>query len=539
MKRQIKRVIAGVLAVATLFLATPIDGTFTNPLTLKSNFTVSAETYGDLTYEIVDGKISITGCDESATDVVIPSEIDGLPVTSISSLAFSWCKELTSIKIPGSVTSIGGQAFFLCESLTEIAVDEDNQYFCDIDRVLFNKDKTTIIAYPLGKTSIEYEIPDSVTRIGKDAFAQHSSLTSVTIPDSVTSIEEGAFMNCLNLNSIAIPNLVFNIGYLAFWGCYGLTSIMVGEDNQYYSDIDGVLFSKDETTLIQYPSSNPLELYDVSDSVTSIGYSAFSHCSNLTSITVPNSVTSIGGLAFSYCSSLTSITMPDSVTDIGENAFSECSSLKSITIPDSITEIRWGVFNNCSSLESITIPDSVINISGGAFKGCSSLTSITIPDAITEIEWGMFSDCSSLISITIPDSVVRVGAWAFSHCTYLTSITIPNSISIIEEYAFYGCSNLTSITVPDSVTSIGDNAFNGCLNLKTITIPASVTSIGDNAFDSNYLRTIYGYTGSAAETYANEKGITFIALDGEFRIGDLTYQVVDGEVSITECDSRA
>ena len=152
MKRQIKRVIAGVLAVATLFLATPISNISTNPLTLKSNFTVSAETYtfDDLAYEIVDGKISITGCDESATDVVIPNEIDGLPVTSIGNLAFSWCKELSSIKIPGSVTSIGGQAFFLCESLTEIAVDEDNQYFCDIDGVLFNKDKTTIIAYPLG-----------------------------------------------------------------------------------------------------------------------------------------------------------------------------------------------------------------------------------------------------------------------------------------------------------------------------------------------------------------------------------------------------
>ena len=137
--------------------------------------------------------------------------------------------------------------------------------------------------------------------------------------------------------------------------------------------------------------------------VTQIGWSAFSGCTSLTSITIPYGVVSIGWKAFFGCTSLTSITIPEDVTSIGESAFESCTSLTSITIPESVTYLGWK-----------------------AFSGCTSLTSITIPGSVTSIGSSAFSDCTSLTSITIPDSVTRIGSYAFSGCTGLKLITILN-----------------------------------------------------------------------------------------------------------------
>ena len=125
---------------------------------------------------------------------------------------------------------------------------------------------------------------------------------------------------------------------------------------------------------ITIPSS--IKVNDAKYTVTSIGESAFSFCTSLTSISIPNSVTSIGESAFFNCSSLTSISIPNSVTSIGDGAFRECSSLTSITIPNSVTSIGWGSFSGCSSLTSVTIPNSVISIDYEAFAKCSNLENV-------------------------------------------------------------------------------------------------------------------------------------------------------------------
>ena len=221
------------------------------------------------------------------------------------------------------------------------------------------------------------------------------------------------------------------------------------------------------------------------------------------------------GVITGYTGSGGDVTIPDvikgiEVTGIGLYVFNGCTSLTSIAMPNSVTSIEEGAFIGCTSLTSITIPSSVTRTGGHLFRDCTSLTSITIPSSMTYIGYYMFGGCTSLTSITIPNSVTSIGQGVFNGCTSLTNITIPSSMTDIGHYAFNACTSLTNITIPSNVTYIGDGAFARCTRLVSITIPDSVTRIGKDVFyncASNF--TIYGATGSYAETYAKDNNIPF------------------------------
>jgi len=234
-------------------------------------------------------------------------DLSGSTFTSIVVQAFERCISLTGVTIPKSVTGNNGPAFAYCTNLAAITVDAANTAYISTDGILYNKNKTTLITYPAGKTG-----------------------SSFTIPNSVTSISSSAFLGCASLASVAIPSSVTFIAGSIFQDCTSLAEITVDAANTAYSSQDGVLYDLGKTKLVAYPGGKT-GAFTIPNSVTSIENFAFSGCTSLTSVTIPSGITSIGNYAFQSCNGLTSITIPDSVISIGNNAFSLCTSLVSVT----------------------------------------------------------------------------------------------------------------------------------------------------------------------------------------------------------------
>ncbi len=433
------------------------------------------------------------------TSIIIPDS-----VTSIGTMAFAGCTRLKSIMIGEGVEFIGDMAFTLTASLTRFTVSEDNATYKSVDGNLYTKDGTTLIQYASGKATTEFTVPNGVKKINPRAFSASLNLKSVIISNDVENIGEAAFSTCLNLESVVIGSGVASIGEYAFIIEYGgLKSIVVDDNNANYKSIDGNLYTKDGTTLLQYAAGKEAASFAILDGVTMIGDYAFNQCSNLSNIILPESVATIGNYAFNQCGNLTDITLSNNVTTIGYDPFYNCDKIENVKMPTLAipyipqTNLKTVVitagetigdsaFSRCGTLTDVRILEGITSIGDYAFSRCKNLKNLTIPDGITTIGDFAFYNCSSLTDIIIPESVTTIGDSAFYNCDKIENVEMPTLAipyipqtnlktvvitagETIENEAFANGGHLTSLTLPDSITAIGINAFYNCENLTCIT----------------------------------------------------------------------
>lgn len=284
----------------------------------------------------------------------------------------------------------------------------------------------------------EIVIPEGVEKIGERAFDGCWSLKDVVLPDSLKEIGDSAFEGCSELKLIKIPRNVEKIGMDAF-GLECKASFEVDPKNANFSSVAGVLFDKNQTTLLRFPASSSNLTYAVPNTVKVVADGAFNGCRALTRVVLSPGVKRIGERAFFTCESLASVSIPEGVERIGSEAFWGCSELTSVVLPSSIKRVEDRTFFACSSLKSVVIPASVQSIGSGAFWACSSLTSVDIPQGVTSLEEGVFAYCSSLRSVVIPEGVRSIGDGAFAFCSSLATVAIPQSVSAISDWAFQEC----------------------------------------------------------------------------------------------------
>lgn len=379
----------------------------------------------------VDGdEVSVLGCDESATDIVIPSTYQGKPVTYIS---FQECPNLVSVTIPDSVKAISSSAFLYCPKLTTIKVSEGNQYLSsDEQGVLYNKDKTTLLSCPGALTSIS--IASGVTKIARWAFAT-GAITSLTLPNSITTISKQAFEDCSSLTSLSISDNISLIGEMAFSNCSNLQYnefdngyYLGNEDNPYAVFVSPIDYSDD------------ISLFTINEN-TKVMYGSLYTISYLRQISIPSGIVSIcHDRAFPTWAGL-KYNKFDNGYYLGndENPYvvlvkSVDEDITSCSINTATRIIYDEAFEYNKKIQSIIIPDSVISIGDDAFSVCTNLTSVTFGDGLLDIGSSVFTD-SGIIAIEIPDGVTEIKEYTFA-TESLISVTLPHSIKLIENGAF-------------------------------------------------------------------------------------------------------
>lgn len=438
-------------------------------LTVRAGETSSVSISDYETWVQADGTIEIMKYTGSETSLVVPSEIDGIKVTSIGSMAFSESGNLTSVTIPEGIKKINSYAFDGCSRLSSISISE------------------------------------SVTTIGENAFHNCSKLTKVVIPDNVTSIGSFAFSGCSGLTEVTLPDGLLMMGTDVFGGCNAKLKLVIWpeSDGENYANLEGISYRYIHDYGYRKLPDNMLELTAYTGTekeivipseiagkkVAIIGY-AFNNRTDLTSIIIPESVSEISHSAFSGCSGLKNITIPKDITFIGDWAFSGCSGLSSITLPEKITSIGNATFENCTGLTSMTIPEGVTDIGEAAFKGCSKLSKITIPESVTSIGEGAFENCNDNLALAVCPGSYAENYAVWNNISYYYAYNDNFSYTELAdgtlEITGYTGSE-TEIIIPaeldgKKVTSIGEMAFQANNKLTKISIAEGITNIGELAF---------------------------------------------------------
>lgn len=485
---------------------------------LFSSLTISAYaetmTYENFKYEVSDSKVTITGYDGKAENIVIPAEINSMPVTAVKKEAFKENKTVKSVEIPDSVESIGNKAFALCEKLETVKFGENVKsiglsafYGTPIYTRSTMSDGGTYINNCLihvakknsdSKKITSYKVKDGTRLIAQGAFY----LDSLTY----TSADELVYAD---LKTISIPSSVKIVNAFAFYGCSKLTQL------------------------------------NISDGVENIDGNAFEKCSSLKSISLPKALKKLNKNVFNSCDSLTTVTVCGN-PELSQGAFNACKVLTSVEFAEGLKSFDLSVFNDCAKLATVTLPASLTKFTDGVAKGCDALKTIKsykgsaseIFAKEKEMEFVSLGNCPFVLDYDVDENneiSITKSFGAVPDVLEIPSEYDGKRVSKIEKEAFKDNENVTAVFVPDGIEIADDafssmkkletvvfgkedivgNSFNGCKALKNVVIEEDVASISNFCFDKNNNISIYGYPESFAEAFAKDNNYGFKDITSE------------------------
>ena len=468
-----------------------------------------AESYGDYEYYVLDDQTvcirSYTGKDKV---VNIPEEIDGkkvgvigeftflasdveivnIPnsVTRLAGRCFHKCSNLREINIPESVSDIVGVPIIECPSVEQINVSEKNNYYRSVDDVLFSKDMSQLIYYPSNKAGDSYKVPDEVKEFSpcadNGAFNYNQNLKSLTLNANI------------NLSSWNFPRSSF--AYAS-----KLEAIYVDSKNPYLTSDNGILYSKDKTILVSYPTNCSQTRYIMPDNVSAMSENAFYGAKKLKEIQLSKKleIRVYGVQFFLGCRNLENISVPESNNDF----YTVDGVLFRRRDSDGLDNLCLISYPQNKKDSKYEVPKTVKSIERSAFEGNTNLSTVIIPDNVTEIKLCAFMDCISLSKVVLPSNLKEISYSAFRNCSSLTDIDIPSSVTTVSICAFYNCNALKNVTIPFNVTEIEYHA---------IGYSDSDTSDTDDSQKINGFK-IYCYPGTAGEQYAKDNGFDYELLE--------------------------
>ena len=456
----------------------------------------------------------------------------GNTLTNIDNSIFAALPELTKVilgrpELSPVIISIAAGAFKGSGKLNSLRLN------CNLQITNY----TTVVVSPFSTIST-LSIGDKVTSIGDISFIGCTNLKSINIPNAVASIGISTFAGCTKVTDIALGSSVAKLGADVFTGCSLLSTINTDPNNLFFSSINGVLFSKDQLTLIQYPMGRGGD-YVIPVQVKTVGINAFATSAGLQSVSIPQAITSIQANAFANCSGLTSVTIghadsiSTAVVSIAGNAFTGCMAItnlflnktfsftsgdnspfknliqiSSLIIGNGVISIPDYAFSGCTGIVSVRLGQSnssgnnLITVSGYAFSGCInfatlelnrnigvtgyqnpfiSISNLLVGTGVTSIGDQSFSQCINLTSVVLPATVIKIGDYVFYDCSKLQSINL-SEVNSLGQGVFYNCAALTSILIPKAIRIIKSYTFYGCAALTSLTLNDSITQIQDYAF---------------------------------------------------------
>lgn len=410
------------------------------------------------------------------TEVVIE---DG--VTEIGKDVFQGCVGLTKVTIPDSVKKIGTWSFYMCKGLKNVDIPA-NMEIGDSSFRQSGLEQVTVSGGSVGNyafhrnESLETINIDCET-IGDEAFSGCDSLTNITLGSSVKTLGRAVFYTCDALERVEIPSTVADIGERTFYSCPALKEAIIRAGT--------------------------------------VKAGTFYNCRALTTLIISDNATLDASFTVGNTHAKETLeTVKIERGEIGNSAFSNCTNLTTVELGNDVTSIGKSAFLKCTQLPSITIGDGVISIGSGAFSGCTALTNANIGSGA--IGATAFQDCTRLTDVTLGDGVTLIGTNAFLRCTALTSISIGSNVGTIESFAFSGCTALEEVTIPAAQVKRG--AFSNATALEKVTFGNDVTNIAASVFSGSGMKANNGQLYLKAGTWTSNGKSTQVT-EGQYITG--------------------